>query len=263
MNRKISLLGLAALLAYPSAANCQATAGAAPVQLKASPPLGKNLGAFPRLVATPDDKAAQRINQALDRQEKQVLGAVKDCRENSQPQSDADYERSVSVTMRGPGYLSLVARDNWDCGGAHPDYSALILVYDLKTGSPVNWARLLPASTIQGTALDSAGDGTKIGVVSSRVLQDYYWKQLSSDAKNPVDPDCKEPLNDPDLKFNLWPDTKAGGIAIEAEGLPHAIGACADAVIVPTAVLRKMGVQAAMLDAIDTAHARGWYDPSK
>ena len=31
-------------------------------------------------------------------------------------------------------------------------------------------------------------------------------------------------------------------------------------VIVPTAELRKLGAQAAFLDALDEAHRRGWYD---
>jgi hypothetical protein len=65
------------------------------------------------------------------------------------------------------------------------------------------------------------------------------------------------------LKFNIWPDAKGDGLALETEGLPHAVAACgADSVTVATSTLRKVGVQPALLDAIDTAHARGWYGPA-
>jgi hypothetical protein len=235
----------------------------APVQLKATAPLSANLAAFPRLAAAPGDKAAERINQALDRRDRQLQSAVKDCRSNSDRTADATWSRVISVAMRGPRYLSLIANDSWDCGGAHPDFGLLVLVYDLNTGSPVNWARLLPASLIQGTSLDSAGDGTQVGVVSSRAFQDLYLKAKSSDPKDPLDPECRDVLSDPGLKFNIWPDGKGDGLALQAEGLPHVVAACgSDSVIVATSILLKLGVQPALLDAIDTAHLRGWYDPA-
>jgi hypothetical protein len=227
----------------------------APLTLKSSPPVAKDVAAFPR-IAAPLDAAAQRINHALDRQDQQVKTAAKDC-------EGSGWSRDVTVEMRGPRYLSLSATDSWDCGGAHPDASRLVLVYDLTTGSPVNWARLLPASMIQSSTLDSAGDGTRIGVVQSRALQDYYLKARAADKKDPLDPDCKEPLSDPELKFNLWPDARGGGIEMEPEGLPHAVLACGDSVLIPAAALRKMGVQAAMVDAIDAAHGQGWFDAKR
>jgi hypothetical protein len=182
-----------------------------------------------------------------------VKTATKECRTGG-------WERSVSVPMGGPRYLAFVAQDAWYCGGAHPDDSLLVLVYDLTTGSPVNWARLLPESIVQTSTLDTAGDGTKIGVIGSRVLKDFYIKALSSDPRNPLDSECREVLKDPDLKFNLWPDAKAGGIAIQPQGLAHVLMPCVNSVVVPISDLRKMGVQPALLDAIESAHTHGWYD---
>jgi hypothetical protein len=254
---------LAAVLAIGVAAGAEAATAQAPVQLKAIDPLSADLAAFPRLLAAPGDRAAERINQALERRDRQLQSAVKDCRSNSDRPAEAMWSRVISVAMRGPRYLSLVADDSWDCGGAHGDFSLLVLVYDLNTGSPVNWARLLPASPIQGTSLDSAGDGTQVGVVSSRALLDLYLKARSSDPKDPLDPECRDVLSDSGLKFNIWPDAKGDGLALETEGLPHAVAACgADSVTVATSTLRKVGVQPALLDAIDTAHARGWYGPA-
>lgn len=249
-NRRTAALVIAGVSASWIVAN-EASAADIPVTLKKSPPIAKDVDAFPR-IATPTDQAAQRINQALDRRDAQVKTAAKEC-------AGGDWRRTVSVPMRGPRYLAFTAQDSWDCGGAHPDASLLVLVYDLSTGSPVNWTRLLPASMVQSSTLDTAGDGTKIGVIGSRALQEFYIKALSSDPKNPLDADCRDVLKDPDLKFNLWPDARAGGIAIEPEGLPHAVAACGDSAVVPIAELRKMGVQPALLDAIETAHRNGWY----
>jgi hypothetical protein len=225
-----------------------------PVVLKPSALVAKDVAAFPRLAAS--DAVAQKINQALARRDAQVKSTARDC-------PGGGWSRSVSVAMRGPRYLALVARDSWDCGGAHPDAAALVLVYDLSTGSPVNWARLLPPGIIQAATLDTAGDGTPIGVIQSKALQDYYVKARISNQKDPLDPDCKDVVTDPALKFNLWPDAAAGGLALEPEGLPHVVLACGDSVVVPLADLRKMGVQAGLVDAIETAHAHGWFDAQK
>ncbi len=232
----------------------------APVQLKPSTAIAPDIEAFPRLVAAPGDNAAVRINQALDRRDAVVKKAAKDCRKQSDRPAEADWSRSITVTMRGPAYISFTANDSWFCGGAHPDSSAMALVYDLQTGAPVNWARLLPAALVKGTSLDNAGDGTSIGLVSSPVLQDLMVKAEMADAANPLDPDCKDVVSDPEVKLSLWPDAKAGGLAVQPASLIHAVAACGDSVVIPTATLRKLGVSAALLDAIDVAHTAGFYD---
>lgn len=222
-----------------------------PLTLRPSPALAGHLAAFPR-IAAPADPAEQRINQALDRQDQQVKSAARQCAHNG-------WAREVSVTMRGPRYLSFTAQDSLDCGGAHPDAGRLVLVYDLTTGTPVNWTRLLPASMSISASLDAAADGTRIGVIRSRVLQDYYVKARSSDKKDPLDADCRDVIQDPELKFNLWPDAQAGGIEIEPESLPHVVAACGASVLIPAAALRRMGVQPSLVDAIESAHAKGWF----
>ena len=82
----------------------------------------------------------------------------------------------------------------------------------------------------------------------------------AAEAANPIDPDCHGGLNDPQLKLNLWPDPKGGGLAIEPGDLVHAEQACADTIVVPTTTLRPLGVHAGLLDAIDAAHAGGFFD---
>ena len=50
-----------------------------------------------------------------------------------------------------------------------------------------------------------------------------------------------------------WLDAKAGGLAVEFD-LAHAVQACADTVIIPTATLRREGAEPVLIDALDAAH---------
>lgn len=233
-------------------------AAEAPAPLRPMAAIGKDVAAFPRLVSAPGDPAAARINQALDRRDASARQMRKDCLANVDKPSDADYTRSIWVTMRGPRYLSFLVSDNADCGGAHPDAGDMALVYDLRTGSPVNWQRLFPKAMMQGVSTDTGIDGTTIGFVTSRTLQALYLK--AENAAQPIDPDCKDVLTDPDLSLSLWPNAKKDGLAVEPGDLPHVVLACADTIVIPTATLRPLGVEAGLLDAIDAAHAGGFFD---
>lgn len=236
-----------------------ARAADAPVQLKPSPPIGDAVPAFPRIVAASDDKAAARINNALAKLDALTRQAMKECRANVQNENDFDFERTITVTMRGPRYLSFSVGGSQDCGGAHPDAGDSVFVYDLTTGSPVNWQRLLPKSMVQGTSLDTDINGATIAFVTSKTLQ-ALWLKAEAAAANPIDPDCKDAVTDPKLQLSLYPDAKAGGLAVQPGDFPHVIAACADTIVIPTATLRPLGVDAALLDAIDAAHAGGFFD---
>jgi hypothetical protein len=179
------------------------------VQLKPTPDIADGIVAFPRLVAASDDKAAQRINQALDRRDASARQMQKDCLANVDKPSDADYERTIWVTMQGPRYLSFLVSDNADCGGAHPSTGQMALSYDLAGGAPMNWQRLLPKAMVQGVSTDTAVDGTVVGFVTSKTLQKLWLKADS--ATGPIDPDCKDAVNDPKLTLSLYPMRKPAG----------------------------------------------------
>lgn len=236
----------------------QARAADAPVQLKPSPDIAQGIVAFPRLVAAADDKAAQRINHAFDKLDESARQEQKDCLANVDKPSDADYERTIWVTMQGPRYLGFLVNNSADCGGAHPSVSLTALVYDLASGAPVNWQRLLPKAMVQGTSTDTDVAGTTVGFVTSKKLQSL-WLEAEATA-NPIDSDCQDADNDPKLALSLYPDAKAGGLAVQPGDFPHVIQACADANVIPTATLRPLGVDAGLLDAIDAAHAGGFFD---
>jgi hypothetical protein len=202
--------------------------------------LAKDVAAFPKLVA--HDAVAGRINASLVRLDQRVRKARADCMTSK----EADWSRSVEVTMRGPRYLSYLVSDSLFCGGAHPDASSFALVYDLTTGAPVDWAKLLPKPIVERASLDNSADGAKIGVVASKMLTALYIAGLDKDA----DPSCKGALSDTDLSFVLWLDKQAKGLAMQTVSLPHALQACADVVTIGLPKLREIGVAPSLTEAL-------------
>lgn len=236
---------IAAIIAVLAAA---ATDAGQPVALKPSPPMRQGVAAYPRLVATPGDQAAARINAALQKADSMAVDGM--CR---------DYSRQVSVTMRGPRYLVVFASDSWLCGGGHPDDSARALAFDLATGAPADWKAILAGIPIEQAPPEPGGGDAAPVVVTSETLWALYAKR----AAQPGDNDCADVLAGPDAPGKtllVWPDAKADGLGLQAWDWPHVVKACAAAVTIPVPELRRLGVQAGFLDAIDEAHRRGWYD---
>jgi len=233
-----------------------AYAGDEPVTLREAKPVAHGIAAFPKIVAKPGDAASARINHALEGADASVDRLAVDCNHYK------GWKRNVSVTMRGPRYLSLLAGDDWYCGGAYPDTDLTALVYDLSTGKPIDWATLFPANLVP-KAEPTPGRGVSDPLyISSADLWDLYVK--ASDT--PGDEECNKVRKDPsglDSTLLMWPDAKEDGIALAATQFPHVVKACGQPVTVSTAELRKLGVDATLLDAIDEAHAKGWYDGGK
>lgn len=226
-------------------------ARAAESGLVAQPDLAPNIGAFPRLAADPAAPAAQRINRALAGLDKKFAAATAECR---QVDSSNEVTRTVDVTMKGARYLGLVAEESWFCGGAYPDHDTLALTYDLGTGRPVDWTRLMPPSLGLKASLDNTFDGTAIGVVTSNTLSKIYTEQVS---KAPdFDKDCLEAFSMQDLTFQLWPSAKEGGVAVQPANLPHVAAACGDTIVIPAARLRELGADASLLADIEAAQSR-------
>jgi hypothetical protein len=255
MNLRPSCSVLLACLAAGSAVSAEPE----PVRLVTQPALGADLAAFPR-IAGPDEPGLQRINRALADADVRVGQAAKECRADAiaaqADPKDAGWQRGVSVAMRGAGYLALVASDHWFCGGAYPDTDQFALAYDLRTGAPLNWERLLPKALSGTASLDTAGDGTRLGVVASAELTALYLKLVKPDAE------CTPALRDTELHFMLWPDAERDGIAIAPSGLPHVIAACGMDAVIPETTLRTLGVAAGLVDAIASGHKAGLFGPT-
>jgi hypothetical protein len=236
----LALLGLGAGLVTHAAAEDA-------VKLRPMPPLAKNIAAFSRMTAGAPPAVMEKINTALDRDESRLRAARLECFHNGDgKKAQGDWSREIAITMAGPDYLSLVARDDYYCqGAAHPDGGALALVYDLRTGRPVDLVTLLPGLKLAG-ALATASDGSKMGTIASKELTALYKKAPKPD----LDADCKAVLDDQDLTFIAWPDAKAKGLVIEPVGLIHAIAACGVAVTLDGETLKTTGVAPEFLRAL-------------
>lgn len=231
-----------------------AHAGDEPVTMRTTKPVAPAIAAFPHIVK-PADAATTRINHALAGADDSVDRVAVDCKHYK------GWHRGVSVTMRGPRYVSVLAGDDWYCGGAYPDTDLTALVFDLSTGMPVDWTKLFPPALVDA-AEHSPGAGVSDPIfIPSRGLWDLFVKTANSPGDQ-----CNEVRDDPsglDARLIIWPDAKEDGIALAATQFPHVVKACSGPAIVPVAELRKLGVDAALLDAIDEAHANGWYDEGK
>jgi hypothetical protein len=247
---------LACLLAVGSLWGSQARAEEpGPIRLLAQPAIRIDLEAFPRLGSV--DAPSQRINQALANADDRVRVAAEAChadaRDKAADPNDIMWRRHVTVAMRGPVYLALVAADQWYCGGPYPSATSFSLAYDLRTGAPLNWARLLPKALVQTESLDTAGDGTRLGVVAAPALQTLYRKIVQPDAP------CEAVLRDSTLHFMFWPDAARNGVAMQPTDLAHAAAACGPDAVIPLATLRSLGADRALPDAIDASHQAGLF----
>ncbi len=233
-----------AILAVP------AIAEDAQVQLVPAKPISKDVAAYPR-VAAKAGIDADRINASLNRDERHTRKEIAECKQSQ----ESDYSVDIAVTMKGPRFISYVKNIDYYCGGAHPDTETLALVFDLKSGLMLDWFKFLPASLLTQTVEDRQTDKSMPGTITSKALGDLYRANADRSEK-----DCNEAMND--IKtFIFWPDAKENGIVFSPYGLAHIDRAtCGADVTIPTGKLRAVGMDAAMLDSIQSAHDHGWYD---
>ena len=156
--------------------------------------------------------------------------------------------------MSGPHLVSFVATDSYDCGGAHPDSSSQALVYDLNTGTPVDWAAYLPKSLLRTKATTHAADGTILGTIAGAALTKLYIEAVRPDE---IDASCRDALSEASLNFLVWPDVKANGLVLMQTDLPFVVAVCGPAATIPMVKLRQIGVSSRLLDSIATAHDAG------
>ncbi len=239
----------AALVVVAVLASVAGRAAERTVHFVVPPPLAHGVAAMPQ-IADPADDAERRINTALRQLDATVRKAVAGCKgDDGKP---GDWERSVDVPMRGPAYVSFVITDGMFCGGAHPDASTMAIVYDLRTGRPVDWTRLLPPSLTGKMTLQDGADGTKMITLASPRLFALYQAGYYADGPADDQAECKEAIqsgaSDGPPPMMAWLDAKAGGLAVQFD-LPHVVQACALPVVIPLATLRQEGALTPLMDA--------------
>lgn len=205
-------------------------------ELVARPDLSEGVMAYPRLApATP---FANTINAALARIDKAQGGD--ECTTSGGP----PYTRSIEVTAQGPRFVSFVVSEEWMCG-AHPEEQRSAFVYDLTTGKPVDWTKMLPPR-VAGRASVSKGL-IKVGTLSSAVLRQAYIAGQDPSA------DCKPIYDDTEFHFLLWPDARKHELVIDQNDLPHVAAACGGPIALSLAKLKALGVGKPLLDALIAA----------
>jgi len=242
-----SLVGIIALV-WVAASVAHAADRA--VTLKKMLPVRRGVSAMPE-IANPQDDAERAINLALAKLDATVRAALKTCKTDEN--KPGNWDRTVQVAMAGPGYLSFVITDNTDCGGAYPNLNVMSIVYDLRTGRPVDWTKLLPPSLVGQVSLEEGTDGTKMVTLASKRLFALYLAGYPADS----DQNCKDAVHDAadsgPPAMMVWLDAKQGGLAVRFD-LAHVVQVCATPVVIPAATLRSEGTNPQLVDAIDAAH---------
>lgn len=253
----VALLLLASLSPARVAAQQKETPPAGTIQTEPIRQLKPDIDLWP-LIAHPANAEAEKINAMLAHANQALRTEVNDCQTGKYAWSttldgkqkppntnDYDFSQQVRITMSGPRFLSLVADKGWYCGGAHPDGETLAFVFDLTTGSPVNWLDMLPpGGTISS---DTFGNGSQANAVVLPALDRINLAQ--------ADAECKDAYQS-SQPFLLWPDAKKNALIIFPFGLAHADIPCANQVDISIEQARTLGFSDVLLKAIDDAHRR-------
>ena len=166
---------------------------------------------------------------------------------------------AVTVTMAGPKFLSFMTSDDVDCGGAHPNTEIVGMVYDMRTGAPVDWARLLPASLVGKLSLVEGEDEVKMVALASPRLNALYRAGYDHGGDPAEAKECRDAvageMEGGPVPMVAWLDAKVGGLAVQFD-LPHAVEACAETVVITAAILRREGASPRLLAALAAARAR-------
>jgi hypothetical protein len=226
------------------------------VRLRLLPDIARDLPAFPR-IADPVDEAERNVNVALDGLDAAVRKAAKECKREAKRR--ASWERVLGVPITAPGFLSFYFANHVFCGGAHPSYGTAAIVFDLRSGTPVDWTKLLPPSLAGEVALREISDGSRVATLSSaglhRLYLDSYRPRTGKSEVDAADEDCREAVasgrngGPPRMIARLTGDE---GLAVQFD-LEHVVQACADEVTIPIQVLKAEGASADLVRALEGA----------
>ncbi len=212
------------------------------------------------LILNPKSVERRRINDGLRKIDASMRSALAECdkdyfdlaqqrgEKNPGSPTRGDWTRTVTVTMAGPTYLSYLIVDLNYCGGVHPNFSESALVYDLRTGLPVDWTSQLPAGEAN---LNPEHDWNSIPAqqISDKAMQTYYADHLT-------DKECQKIVReDEDFSLLVWLDAKRGMLTL-GTNLPHVDEACAEHVSITVEEARGLGFSDTFLREIEVTKKR-------
>ncbi|MFV0623263.1 hypothetical protein ACBY01_04520 [Sphingomonas sp. ac-8] len=223
------------------------------------------IDAYPR-IAAPTVGPQQRINRALDRLDSRLRTAMRECM-GAPGDNPTSWKRQIDAPMHGPEFVSYLITDEVDCGGAHPSTSHSAIVYDLRSGAPVDWTVLLPRHLTGELGLAERSGGVEVVTLTSARLFALYLAGYAHGANDTAnDENCRDQVAGPDdaapVPMFAWLDARQNGLVVQFD-LNHANQACSEPVLIPAATLRHEGASARLLDALAAAHASVARQPSR
>jgi len=189
---------------------------------------------LPHLTRFPDAAVMDRVNTDLENELRLRRLRAAGCLFEGQLFSGGQWEEKTRVALFSRNLLSIVHDAMWYCGGAYPDGGSEPLMYNLKTGRPLEMGDVFARAS-----KDSAKSGQVAEGPVHKALLALYLQHHGRSEKG-----CENVFDDrPPLTFYF--DEK--GISLEPE-LAHAIRGCGAAIVVPYGelhgVLREGGLAA-------------------
>lgn len=239
-----------------------AAVATSPIGLMWPKPMAKDLASLPR-IASPATAETAKVNAALKRGDGRSRAAARDCRASAKEgmnKDGGDWSQSVSAPFRYGPWLSVVASDDWYCGGPYPDTDTLALTYDLEQGRPLDWRTLLPKAAAGEASTDAGGDGTVKGLLTSAVLSGLYKRGVLAGMDKDLRKDCADLFDQP-LPLMLWLDAEREAVVMQTTAFPHVAKACAEEVTLTPAELTRIGAAPRLIALLKAAHAaHAWTD---
>ncbi len=215
--------------------------------------LRKGLDAWPKIIA-PRTPAVDRANVIIAEMNQSTVEALRDCDDSYRqnfglPDSarvKADWDRRITVTMRGPRFIAMTATETSFCSRSYPLNDHAAIVFDMTTGELLNWEEFLAA------VADASATSWKS--IDGAISPEIVMPSLTELAVGRADPECKSALEDSGLQFEIWPDARRGQLMIKATGQPHVTQACEETIGLSISEARKLGFSKEFLNAIEQAH---------
>jgi hypothetical protein len=214
-----------------------------PVQLLRLHSLSSKAESLPR-IAHPN-QFERVINHDLRRLDTKAKSDALGCTGASGDGRRMFYERSVQVLSPGPRYLAIAVDVSTDCGGVHPYYYQFKLTYNLETGRPVDWAKILTKTDVQNYKVNpDHALPFALPAVRSLILQKLYraaWKD--ADQCSVDDVAGARPTEDSELTiFMLAPAPGKHGLSVLPVDLASSVVACAQTVILGRKAMDELGI---------------------
>lgn len=253
---KAAGLALIALLACSHPADGQTIrTDAAPLSFP--PDLFEGVAATPRL---DDTVPNSRFNADMAKLDAWTVAERESCL--TAEMGEPYWERGVSLPMAGPRYVTVEKSEGSYCGGAHPNHGLIRLTYDLNTGEAIDWSSLLPPDLLGSLTPDTMLFTLATPTARSAELAAWYRAQvlaaMSGDSR--TQEQCGEVLSPAEIEnagLVLWLDAETPGLAMEIAGVAYADTVCLNPAVMPASELKRRGVSAELIEALEAAHANG------